>query len=178
MPTPERERRAASEWGDAMTEKACLTRRAAGAVASLALAAATFATPVSAAPDVPPPPGQIGHPYQRELSKSCLGAGCSLDFPVVPAKRRLDLSLANCAVQGSGKVSSVAIFLNDGSTPLISHELIERQAIVLGSQTRHLFSEPVELSAVTGRHITASVLMNSGPVGIRCSLFGTLVVLP
>lgn len=161
-----------------MTEKASLTRRAAGAATSFALAAATFATPVSAAPDIPPPSGQIGHPYQRELGKSCLGAGCILDFPVVPAKRRLDLSLANCAVQGSGTLTGMALFLNEGSTTLISHELIQRQTITIGSQVRRLFSEPVEISVVTGRHIVASVLLNSGPVDIRCSLFGTLVVLP
>lgn len=151
---------------------------AATARALLAVVAVSVSFPALAGPDIPPPAGQFGHPYQRELSNSCLGAGCSIDFPAVPAKRRLDLSLANCAVQGSGTVSSIALFLNQGSTPLISHELFEREAIPAGSQTRHLYSEPVELSVVAGRHIMASVLMNSGPVGIRCSLFGTLVVLP
>jgi hypothetical protein len=146
--------------------------------AALATAILAVTLPALAAPDVPPPAGQFGHPYQRELSSSCIGPGCEINFPVVPAKRRLDLSLANCAVQGAGTVESVALFLNEGSTPLISHELIERQAIDYGSQIRHLFSEEVLLSVVSGRHIMASVLMSSGSVGMRCSIFGTLVVLP
>ena len=128
--------------------------------------------------NVPAADGQYGVPYQRELGKSCLGSACSVGFPAVAAKRRLDLSLVNCAALGNGSLASIAVFLIDaGGDPILSHELVLAQTIG-GGETRRLFSEPVEISASPGRHIRISVLLNSGAAGLRCSIFGTLVVLP
>ena len=140
-----------------------------------AILAATVSTAMAVS--VPAADGQYGVPYQRELSKSCFGSSCSLDFPVIPTKRRLDLSLVNCAAQGVGSLTSIAVFLLEGDDYLITHELIQAQTIVSG-QTRRLFSEPVEISAGAGRRIRITVLLSNGAAGLRCSIFGTLVVLP
>jgi hypothetical protein len=144
--------------------------------------AVTFAVAGSALADttvsVPPTSAQRGTPYQAELANNCIGAGCGLEFPVVPLKRRLDLSLANCAVEGPGSLTSLAFFLEQGSTVIVSHELVQKQAIASGSTTRRFFGEPVEISIASGRHLSVSVLMNNGPVGLRCSIFGTWVVFP
>jgi hypothetical protein len=92
--------------------------------------------PALAGPEVPAPNGQVGIPYQREQTKQCLATGCIMEFPVVPTKRRIDLSLANCAVQGTGSLSSMSIGLYQGSTHILSHELIQAEVLAQGSQTR------------------------------------------
>jgi hypothetical protein len=144
----------------------------AGGVIAALLPAISFA-------EVPAPAGEVGIPYQIEGSKSCAGSGCILTFPVTPAKRRVDLSLVNCAAVGTGNLTSVALFLVDGATHLLSQELVEDQTITSGGgEHRRLFGEPSAISIGPGRHLTANVLLSSGSSGIRCSLFGTLVFLP
>ena len=143
-----------------------------GGVMAALLPAMSFA-------EVPAPPGEVGIPYQIEASRSCgaLLSGCSVEFPVTPAKRRVDLKWVNCGVQGTGDMESVGLFLEPNS--LISHELIEAQAIPMGGgETRHLYDQPTAMSVAAGRKVTVNVAASGGAVGMRCSLFGTLVFLP
>lgn len=144
----------------------------------LATALITASISAFSAPSIPPPSGQVGSPYQVQRVASCGGSGCTIDFPIIPQKRRADLSLANCAVVGTGGLSSMALVLREGTTNLLHHELIQAQSISVGMQTRRLFNDPIQISVAAGRHIRAQVALTSGSVGMRCSLFGTLVVLP
>ena len=118
--------------------------------------------------EVPAPAGEIGIPYQIEGSKSCAQSGCILSFPVTPAKRRVDLSLVNCATVGTGNLTSVALFLVEGATHLVSQELVQDQTITSGGgEIRRLFGEPSAISIGPGRRLTANVLLNLDEVVAR-----------
>lgn len=143
-----------------------------GAVAALSLS--------TAAAEVPAPAGQVGVPYQLEVGRTCGGGGssCSIDFPVTPAKRRVDLEQVTCGVQGTANVLSIALLLDPGE--VIAHELILDQTIALGGgESRRLYDQQTGMSVSAGRHAAVSVLTATvGAIGIRCTLFGTLVFLP
>ena len=95
----------------------------------------------ASAVEVPAPPGQVGIPYQIEVTSSCPGAGCEATFPVTPVNRRVDLHLANCAVQGVGNLSSISLQLQKANGDIVLiHELIEAQVIAQGGAWSAAFS--------------------------------------
>ena len=139
---------------------------------SMALAAALFVAPASAA--------EISRsPFQQYLVADCFTSTCVLEFSNVPSSSRLDISNVSCVIQAASAgyvhVAQLHVVKKDG-TVISAATLVPILTRDTAPYRVWSANHSVLLFATQGWHFRASVTINSSQF-LACQISGYLVKL-
>lgn len=143
-----------------------------------ALLALTFASSASAATSAP---------FQKYVSiQPCVFLDCKLDFPVVPAGKRLDITNVSCYYRGqktpSTDIYSAQIIVKTKAGGIASAVTLKPAFVSESSAQNYIdfaSNDAVFIFAAATQHMQAEVQMTSsgGLAQLACSIGGHLVTL-